>query len=142
MSRIKSIFAGLALAGMASVVPGVAVAAQSGGSGMGSGGGQCQVVVRRNADSGVFDVARYVAPNGNCSCLVSTGPRSQGGSAESAIAALQMSRSCADAPLVNSPAAASGGGGMGAGLWIGLGLAGAGGLAAALSSGGGSSNSP
>lgn len=136
MRRINVFAAGLALAGMASTVPSVASAAPSGGSAASGGDNLCEVVIHRNASAGVFDLARHVAQNGRCYCLVSTGPRTQGGSAEAAIVDLQQRQRCANAPLVGD--AALGGGGVGAGFWIGLGLAGVGGLIAALASGGNS----
>lgn len=105
-----------------------------------SGGGEelCRVRVSRSASSGVFDLSRQVLGNGQCVCRVTTGPRSQGGEAESALAALLLRRSCADAPL--APASAAGGGGLGStGLIVG-GLLVAGGVAAAVASGG--SDSP
>ena len=96
-------------------------------------GSVCRVRVSRTAAPGVFDIVRYEFNNGRCVCRVTTGPSSQGGSAESALAGLLLRRTCSDAPLATATGA---GGGVGSGLWIGLGLAGAGGLAAALATGG------
>ena len=139
MRRLNAFVASLALPAMilAAAAPAGAAAVQS-GAGM-SGGGEelCRVRVSRSASAGVFDLSRQVLGNGQCVCRVTTGPRSQGGEAESALAALLLRRSCADAPL--APASASGGGLGSTGLIVG-GLLVAGGVAAAVASGG--SDSP
>lgn len=132
MHRIKAMFATLALSGLAMSIP-ATVSAQ--GAGARNSAPLCRVVVNRNASSGVFDITRFEPANGRCICRVSTGPRTQGGSAETALASLLLRRTCADAPLGVATAA----GGMGTGTWIGLALLGGGGIAAALAAGGSSS---
>lgn len=130
MHRIKAMFATLALSGLALSIP-ATVSAQSSGNAP----QQCAIQIKRNAQSGVFDVTRSVTRSGGCVCSVSTGPRDQGGSAESALAQLVLRKTCADAPL--APLASTGG--LGTGTWIGLALLGGGGIAAALAAGGSSS---
>jgi len=133
MRRIKEMLGALALSGLALSIPGTALAsgtAQAGGSGVGGGDSSCRIVVKRNASAGVFDVTRQLMKNDRCICRVSTGPRSQGGSAESALASLLLRRSCSDAPLATAGAA----GGMSTGLIVG-GVVVAGGAAALAASG-------
>lgn len=138
MRRMNVFVASLALPAMMIAGLGQASAsraAQSAGDLAGSGASICRVKVSRSADAGVFDVTRQILNNGKCVCRVTTGPRSQGGSAESALAGLLLRRTCADAPLAD--AGAPGGGGLGgSGVLIGAGVLVAGGLAAALASGG------
>ncbi len=134
MRRIEKFLATMAIAGLAVSIPGVASASAAAAAGNGGSGGSsnlCRVQVRRNASAGVFDVSRAVLDNGRCVCRVSTGPRSQGGSAESALASLLLRRSCADAPLAAATGATGGistglliGGLAAAGLGIGLALGG------------------
>ena len=141
MRHVNAIVATLALPALILLtsVPASAVGATQPGVGMAGGGEEiCRVRVSRSAEAGVFDLARQVLSNGKCVCRVTTGPRSQGGSAESALAALLLRRSCADAPLAAATGAA--GGGLGGGALIGGGLLVAGGVAAAVASGG--SDSP
>lgn len=84
--------------------------AVQGAPGVGSAVGElCRVRVIRSASAGVFDLTREVLKSGKCVCRVTTGPRSQGGAAESALASLLLGRSCSDAPLAASSAAGSGG---------------------------------
>lgn len=136
MFKMKIVTAELALLGLVSSIPSAAWAtgaAQSGG-GSASDALQCRVVVSRSASAGVFDVTRQVLKTGRCVCRVSTGPRSQGGSAESLLAVLLERRSCAEAPL--AAAGAGGSGGLGP-LLVPLGALGAaGGTAAAVTGGG------
>ena len=120
-------FAGLGQASASSV-------AQSSSDLAGSGASICRVKVSRSAEAGVFDVTRQILNNGKCVCRVTTGPRSQGGSAESALAGLLLRRTCADAPL--AAAGPTGGAPGSGGVLIGAGVLVAGGLAAALASGG------
>jgi len=69
-------------------------------SGLGGGAKSgCQVRISRNSAAGVFNITREVSATGACRCSVSTGPASQGGSIESALVALRISRSCATAAL-------------------------------------------
>lgn len=110
--------------------------AQPTGGVAGGAGQTCRVKIVRSAAAGVFDVVRQVLSNGNCICRVTTGPRSQGGSAEAALSGLLSRRSCADAPLASS---AAGSGGLGP-LLAPIGALGAGGAAAAAGGGGGSAS--
>lgn len=138
MRRVSLIAASIALPAMllASAMPAGAAVLAQGGAAMGGGGDSiCRVKVSRSASDGVFDLARQVLSNGKCVCRVTTGPRSQGGSAESALASLLLRRTCSDAPLVATTGAAAGGG-LSTGLLIGAGALAAGGVAAAVSSGG------
>ena len=136
MRRTDRFLATLAIAGLAFSIPAPALAsakAQSASSGGGSSSSACRVRVKRSSDSaGVFDVTRGSLSNGDCVCYVRTGPRSQGGSAESALAALLLRRTCADAPLA---AVGATGGGISTGLIVGGLLLAGGGLALALSGG-------
>jgi hypothetical protein len=100
---------------------------------------KCLVQVDRVAGSGSFSVTRLVRNDGQCVCIAKTGPQGQGGGAESSVAGLLNSRSCADAPPAVEEAAASAGG-LGGGLLAVVGAGGAGGVAAAA--GGGGSDSP
>ena len=141
MRRFNGFVASLAMPALilsASAPAAAAGAAQSGADMAGGSGEMCRVRVSRSAEAGVFDLTRQVLSNGNCVCRVTTGPRSQGGAAESALASLLQRRSCADAPLATSTAAT--GGGLGTAALIGGGLLVAGGVAAAVASG--SSDSP
>jgi hypothetical protein len=104
-----------------------------------SGGDLCRVKVSRSASEGVFDVTRQVFNNGKCVCRVTTGPSSQGGSAESALAGLLLRRTCSDAPLAS---VIEHSGGLGTGALIGAAVLVGGGLAVALSTGGGKAKSP
>ena len=69
----------------------------------------CRVRVSRTAAAGAFSLGRQVLQNGKCVCVVTTGPRSQGGAAESAIASLLLRRTCANAPMVSSGAVGNSG---------------------------------
>lgn len=138
MRRINLLAATMALAGMALSIPGTALAASAAQASGGSGGNSrlCQVVVNRTASPGVYDVTREERRNGQCVCRVTTGPASQAGSAESAVASIRTNRTCANAPLAQAVQR----GGLGTGGYVGIGILLAGGLTAALLSGG--SNSP
>ena len=135
MRGIKHLLGSLAIAGMmlaSSVEAGAASTAQGGGGLGGGGASTCRVKVSRTAAAGVFDITREVLGSGKCTCRVTTGPSSQGGSAESALAGLLLRRSCADAPLAEAGA----GGGLGTGAIIGGVVLVGGGLGAALATGG------
>ena len=135
MRGINHFLGSLAIAGMmlaSSVEVGAANSAQSGGGSGGGASSTCSVRVKRNAAAGVFDITRQVLNNGRCVCRVSTGPRSQGGSAESALIGLLSRRTCPDAPLAGIVE----GGGLGTGAIIGGVILVGGGLGAALASGG------
>lgn len=126
MRGISGFLGSLAVAGMmmvSSVEAGAASSDQNGDN-------LCRVRVSRSASPGVFDITRQVRNNGKCVCRVTTGPSSQGGSAESALAGLLLRRTCSDAPL----AAAGASGGLGTGVWIGAAVLAGGGIAAALAS--------
>ena len=143
MARLSLLVAALAAPALvfsASAHAAAAGSAQPAGGSAGGLGQTCGVKISRSASAGVFDVARQVLGNGKCICRVTTGPRSQGGSAESALASLLSRRSCADAPLAASTAAT--GGGLGTGVYIGGGLLVAGAVAAAAAGGGGGPSSP
>jgi hypothetical protein len=136
MRGIDRFIGSLAAAGMmlaSSMAVGATSTVQGGGGLPGAGSETCLVRVKRNAAAGVFDLSRQILNNGRCVCRVSTGPRSQGGSAESALAGLLLRRSCSDAPLAEAGAA---GGGLGTGAIIGGVVVVGGGLGAALASGG------
>ena len=130
MRGISGSLASLAVAGMMMVSSVEAGAATSDHS----GDNLCRVRVSRTAAAGVFDITRQVLNNGKCVCRVTTGPRSQGGSAESALAGLLLRRTCPAAPL----AAAGTTGGVSTGLLIGGAALIGGGVAAALATGGSS----
>ena len=133
MRGIKHFLGSLAIAGMmlaSSAQPGAAQGGSSGGA-----ADSCAVKVNRNAAPGVFDISRQLLGSGKCRCIVSTGPASQGGSAESALIGLLSRRTCPDAPLADAGAAA-GSGGLGTGAIIGGVILVGGGLGAALASGG------
>lgn len=138
MRGINVLAAAMALTGMALSIPGTALAANAAETSGGAGGSNagCRVQIHRDSAAGVYDVTRELLQNGKCICRVSTGPSSQGGSAESAVSSIRLRQTCVDAPL----ASATTGRGLGTGVWVGVGLLAAGGLAAALLSGG--SNSP
>ncbi len=128
MRGMKQILGSLAVAGLmlaSSVQVGATSAVASRGL-TGSADGACRVSVSRNATAGVFKIARQTFGNGACRCVVTSGPTSQGGSAESAIAAVLTSRSCGKASLLAGPGGVTGGGlgglgglggGLGGGLW-------------------------
>jgi len=113
MRGMKRILGGLAVAGMmlATSVQVGAVGAVSARGLAGGADGACRVSVSRNATAGVFKVTREMFSNGSCRCSITSGAKSQGGSAEAAIAALRVSRSCSNAHL--------GGGGVTGGLGTG-----------------------
>ena len=136
VNQILASFAVSALVFAASAQAAVAGSAQSGGGLAGEGAQICRVKVSRSSAPGAFDVTRQVLSNGKCVCRVSTGPRSQGGSAESALAGLQLRRSCADAPLASADAAGNGGSGLGRGTLIAGGLLAAGIVIAVVASDG------
>ena len=135
MRGISHFLGSLAVAGMMLAFSAEAGMAQGGLPG--DGASSCRVKVSRTAPAGVFDLTRQVLNGGKCVCRVTTGPRSQGGSAESALAGLLLRRTCSDAPLA---AAGAAGGSSGLVPIIG-GVAAAGGIAGAAA-GGGSSTSP
>lgn len=124
-----------------SAIPG-AVSLMSDGQG-GGGGDKCRVDVIRSGTPGAADVTRQVLDNGNCVCIVTTGPVQTNGAAEEIVKALLRERTCASAPLAAvtganpgvggavSSAAVSGGG-VGAVLPVLIGGVGAAGLAVAL----------
>jgi len=60
-------------------------------------GGQCQVEVRRSGDAGTSDVRRLQIDNGDCVCVITTGPSSANGAAEDIVRALLRDRQCTDA---------------------------------------------
>ncbi len=129
MSRLKVFAMSLAVSGLVLAGPvqaGATRSAQSMPAAAGQGG-LCEVKVVRSESAGVFDVAREILTNGSCRCWVKTGPSNQGGNAESLLAALQSSKSCANAPLVQA-AASTGGGLGGSALWLGAAAAGVAGL--------------
>ena len=117
MRRNAVILAGLAAIGMISgtVAQAGATRAADQGSDAGSAAESCRVEVTRNAGAGTYNVTRQVS-NGQCTCFVSTGPSSQGGSAEASVAAILRDRSCAGAPpaVVQTAGGAGGAGGSGA----------------------------
>lgn len=132
MRGIKHLLGSLAVAGMmlaSSLGSAPAFAAQSGGG----SDERCRVDVTRTADAGVFDITRAALDNGKCICIVKTGPKTQGGSAESALAALLDRGTCADAPLAADGAYA---GGMGTGTIVAGVVVIGGAIGAALASGG------
>jgi hypothetical protein len=135
MRGINQLLGSLALAGMMMVS-----SVEAGAANMDvSSGDLCRVKVSRSASEGVFDVTRQVFNNGKCVCRVTTGPSSQGGSAESALAGLLLRRTCSDAPLAS---VIEHSGGLGTGALIGAAVLVGGGLAVALSTGGGKAKSP
>lgn len=137
MARLSLLVAALAAPALvfsASAHAAAAGSAQPAGGSAGGLGQTCGVKISRSASAGVFDVARQVLGNGKCICRVTTGPRSQGGSAESALASLLSRRSCADAPLASASAVGSGGLGP---LLAPVGALGAAGVGAAAAAGGG-----
>lgn len=104
---------------------------------------KCRVDVIRSGTPGAADVTRQVLDNGNCVCIVTTGPVQTNGAAEEIVKALLRDRTCASAPLAavtgTNPGvggavsgAATTGGGMGAVLPVLIGGVGAAGLAVAL----------
>ncbi len=99
---------------------------------------RCIVQVERDGSAGSFALTRLVQNNGQCVCVVKTGPSGQGGSAESSVASLLNSRSCADAPPAVQKAMAAGGG-ISAGVLI---VAGVGVVAGAIAIADGGSDSP
>lgn len=119
---------------MSALIFGAAAPASAGRSAQGNSGmsavGEniCRVRVTRSATVGAFNLTRQVFNDGKCVCSVTTGPRSQGGSAESAVASLLLRRTCANAPL--AAAGTVGRSGLGPLLGAGALLGGAGGAAA------------
>lgn len=122
-----------------SAIPG-AVSLMSDGQG---GGDKCRVDVIRSGTPGAADITRQVLDNGNCVCIVTTGPVQTNGAAEEIVKALLRDRTCASAPLAAVTGANPGvggavsgaavsGGGMGAVLPVLIGGVGAAGLAVAL----------
>ncbi|MGE3691687.1 MAG: hypothetical protein AB7F98_09930 [Novosphingobium sp.] len=95
----------------------------------------CNVQVFRNAAPGVFDVHRENLQDGSCVCTARTGPASQGGSAEAALAALLQSHQCGGAPVAGNGYGASRGGGFGTSPLL-MGSLAAGGLTAGFTKGG------
>ncbi len=136
MRNINRFLAVLAVPTLLLATAGQAAATRSAQAlpGGGNAADMCQVKVSRSASAGVFDVVRSYTRANKCVCNVTTGPRSQGGSAAAALAALLTSRNCADAPLAAAGGAASGG--LGGTALVIAGVVAAGGLAAAVASGG------
>lgn len=115
-------------------MPGVQTAFADGN---GDGGDKvCRVDVIRSGTPGNADIARQELAGGKCVCIVTTGPASSNGSAESVVTNLLRDKTCGDAPLVGDAVseAATAGGGNGGGTIIitVLGVVGAAGLAVAL----------
>lgn len=105
--------------------------------GNGSGADKvCRVDVIRSGNAGNADITRQELDSGQCVCIVTTGPASNNGSAESVVTNLLRDKTCGDAPLVGETvsevAAAGGGGGGGTIIVTVLGVAGAAGLAVGL----------
>lgn len=107
--------------------------------GAGSDGGaddRCRVDVVRSGNPGKADITRQELDNGQCVCIVTTGPASSNGAAEDVVTALLRDRTCSNAPVVGravSDAAVGGtGGGSGTIIVTVLGVVGAAGLAVAL----------
>lgn len=102
--------------------------------------GQCSVRVVRTGTPGSADVVRDQLADGNCVCVVTTGPASNNGPAESVVSNLLRDRQCNGAPAANSTSnvgsevagTGAGAGGAGAVLPVLLGAVAAGGLAAGL----------
>lgn len=133
MSKMSFVVGSLALTSLAFATTAEPVrAAQSGGSLASGAAPLCQVKVSRSASGGVYNVTRQVLSNGKCVCRVTTGPRGQGGSAESMLSELLLRRNCSAAAL----STASPGGSTGIFPLVGLGAAAAGGLGAAVATGG------
>lgn len=104
----------------------------------GSDGGSdklCRVDVIRSGTPGNADIARQELDNGQCVCIVTTGPASNNGSAENIVTNLLRDKTCGDAPPAGNTAgeaAAAGGGGSGTLVITLVAVAGAAGLAFAL----------
>lgn len=106
---------------------------QAGSSGASAAGERCLVQVDRDGSAGSFAVTRLVRSNGQCVCVVKTGPSGQGGGAESSVASLLNSGSCANAaPAVEQAMAAGGGVSKGVLIVVGAGVV-AGAIAVAAS---------
>lgn len=102
-----------------------------------AGAGKCGVRVVRTGTPGAADIVRDQLADGSCVCVVTTGPASNNGSAESIITNLLRDGQCQSAPPANNlggevAGAGASGGGAGAVLPVLLGAVGAGGLAAGL----------
>lgn len=104
---------------------------------------RCRVDVIRSGAAGTADITRQVLDNGQCVCIVTTGPAQSNGAAEEVVKALLRERTCASAPLAavtgTNPGvggavsgAATSGGGMGSVIPVLVGGVGAAGLAVAL----------
>lgn len=111
---------------------------QAGLSRTSAAGERCLVQVDRDGSAGTFAVTRLVQNNGQCVCVVNTGPAGQGGGAESSVANLLNSPSCADAPPAVQKTMAAGGG-ISTGVLV---VAGVGVVAAAVAVAAGGSDSP
>jgi hypothetical protein len=122
----------------ADVLPGAPSAFMADGN---DGGEKCRVEVVRTASPGAADVTRSVLANNRCVCIITTGPKSNNGSAEAIVDELLKDRTCDGAPpagntgagqTAGSGGAASGGGASGGVLGGLLGAVAVGGLAAGL----------
>lgn len=98
----------------ASALPGVAVIAGAASAATVTGG-RCQVEVRRNGNPGSNDIRRQELDNGNCVCVITTGPSSANGAAEEVVNALLRDRECTNAlaPADLGKVNAATGGGLG-----------------------------
>lgn len=116
----------------ADVLPSAPSAFMAEGEGSGE---QCRVDVVRSEPSGVANVTRSVLPDGQCLCIVKTGPQDSNGTAENVVRELLERRSCDGAP---PPADVAQGGSVGGGASAGGGMSGGaiGGLVGALAVGG------
>ena len=110
-------------------------AAVADGEGVGASG-QCRVDVVRSGDAGTVTTTRTVLNDGNCVCVVVTGPAGANGNAEDVVTGILRDRTCAESPTVGQAVrdVARTGGGGGAIIPILVGVVGAAGLAVALSS--------
>ncbi|MEY4952288.1 MAG: hypothetical protein RL299_712 [Pseudomonadota bacterium] len=104
--------------------------------GSGSGADKvCRVDVIRSGTPGNADITRQELDNGQCVCVVTTGPASNNGSAENVVTNLLRDKTCGEAPLVGvtgGEAAAAGGGSSGTLVVTLVAVAGAAGLAFVL----------
>lgn len=104
--------------------------------GEGQGAGACRVDVVRSGEGGTVTTTRTVLNDGNCVCLVTTGPAGANGNAEDVVTGILRDRTCAESPTVGRAVseAATTGGGSGVIIPVLVGVVGAAGLAVALGS--------
>jgi len=106
-------------------------------------GKKCLVTVNREQAAGTLQVTRQVLDNGDCVCMVNTGPNSQAGSVENSITQLLKKRECGEKAgpwtVGDSGNGLSAAGGSGATLPIAGGVAAAA-AAAGIAAGAGSTN--